>query len=416
MARRSDKKRRRHGTGSIREHGNGYEVSVSIGGKRRYFSASTKMQAEAIIRQVVRDSSVTILGQGRLTRQGETVGEFTEGWLGTLEDLSDNTRYGYERIVHNYILPAFGERLVSSVTTMDVQTYVEELKREKKSPKTIKNIITVLSSIMRIAVCNNILLVNPVRGVKLPAVHNVGLTSQVMDVDYHYFLNLVKNEERSLFNNLFYIALLTGMRRGELFGLTWDKVDFTNRTIHINVQLQKEKLNKGGYVYTSVKLKHAGRSVVFSRHVFDCLKEIKAEQERKIKAGEYENVTGFVFVMKDGSHLKNQTVHQAFRAFVSSHPDLPQDMRFHDLRGSFATHALDVGMDPKALSYILGHTSVEFTLRRYARASNRKQIVSAELLDKDLALFEGLKSRTEISEKLKRFCAGLGEDDEENTL
>ena len=389
-------KHRNH-SGNIRPHGNGYEASVSVDGKRLYFHADTKAQAEAIVRSVVR-SSLTASAKESPKNASVTVEESAIGWLLMLSDLKINTQYGHERILHLYILPYFGTHTVSTMTTQDVQDFIEDLKNEGKSPKTIKNIVSVLSAILGYAVRHNILLFNPVRGVKLPQVHNIGHTPQVMDVDYYYLLYLIKTENPK-FADLFLIALLTGMRRSELKGLTWDKIDFKQRTITIDSQLQYNRLTHKGHFQDADK-SYNGRTIVMTRRVHDCLQKIKEDQNQQIAEGNYENSRGFVFVNMEGRHLSDTQIQEAFRNFIDSHPELPH-MRFHDLRGSFATHAHDIGINPKIIAYILGHRDVAFTMNRYARVSRRQQDSAALMLENDLSLFDDLDDKGMIGERLK---------------
>lgn len=394
---KSQKTRKANHSGCIRKHGSRYEASVYINGKRHYFSAESVAQAKDMINQMLNSVNAASYNKKRMKRSVETMQTFAMNWLYTLSKLSPETQYGHERIVHLYIIPFFWDRIVDSLTTQDIQEFVDVLVLEEKSAKTIKNIISVLSGMLRYAVGKGILPYNPVRDAKMPSVHNIGLTDQFLDVDYYALMNILTNQNVP-YSDLYWTALTTGMRRGELLGLTWGDVDFENHTIFIHQQIQYDRQDKQGYYCKTVK-SYNSRTVTFSKAVFDRLAKIKTAQDQIRNINQHFNPKNLVFTGKDGDNVKFESLRNAFRKFIKEHPELPQNARFHDMRGSFATHAFDIGIQPKVVSHILGHKSVEFTINRYMRTSNRAQSTAAWQMDIDIQIFSGL-NRQEIRSKI----------------
>ena len=393
----SNRMRQPNHRGSIRKRGNKYEASVFINGTRYYFTTDTLEQAHSIIDQLVSSMYASSHGKKPARRTCDSLQSFAMNWLNTLSRLSPETRYGHERIVYLYIIPYFWDRLVANLTTQDIQEFVDALILEEKSAKTIKNIVSVLSGMLRYAVSTGILPYNPVRDSKIPSVHNIGLTDQFLDIDYYVLMNILTHTNVP-YGDLYYTAITTGMRRGELLGLTWGDVDFENKTLYIHQQLQYNRLDKDGYYLKALKTYNA-REVAFPSAVFERLAKIKAEQDQKRAVDQHFNPQGFVFTGNDGDHIRLAALDKAFRMFIRKHPELPQGARFHDLRGSFATHAFDIGVPAKTISYYLGHRSVEFTINRYMRSSHRAQTMAARQMDEDLRAFDGL-DRQEIRIKL----------------
>lgn len=393
--RKSMKTRRANHKGSIRKHGNKYEASVFINGMRYYFTTESIAQAKNFIDQLLSSMKPASHSRKQAKCSQETMQSFATNWLYTLSKLAPETQYGHERIVHLYIIPFFWDRLVASLTTQDIQEFVDALVLEEKSAKTIKNIVSVLSGMLRYAVGKGILPYNPVRDAKMPSVHNIGLTDQFLDVDYYALMNILTNTNAP-YSDLYWTALTTGMRRGELLGLQWKDIDFENHTIFIHQQLQYDRLDYSGYnVRPVLKKCNKSRVVTFSSAVFDKLAQIKARQDQMRAVDQHFNPMYFVFTDSNGENVRFPVLDKAFRKFIKEHPELPQNARFHDLRGSFATHAFDIGIQAKTVSFILGHSSVEFTINRYMRSSKRAQNMAARQLDEDIMMFNGL-DRQEI--------------------
>ena len=177
----------------------------------------------------------------------------------------------------------------------------------------------------------------------------------------------------------FYLALLTGMRRGEVLGLQWDDVDFARSRLRVRnnlVEVRGEgtagKQHAGKATVSSVRARiqtpktdASRRTVVFSPGTMSKLKEHQAQQRREQAAAvEAWQGQGFVFASELGGPTDPRTLYGWFRTLVKV-AGLPP-IRIHDLRHTAASLMIRQGISPKTVSDRLGHSDVAFTLRVYA--------------------------------------------------
>ena len=163
---------------------------------------------------------------------------------------------------------------------------------------------------------------------------------------------------------MYYIELATGLRRGELLGLKWEGIDLERGTIQVRRQIARID---GKVVEAPLKTKNSYRSVSIGRDAVEILKE-----QRRSTTSEY------VFPSPTGGPISPDSVlHMLHR--VLKRAGLPQ-IRFHDMRHTFATVALQNGVDIKTVSGMLGHYSAGFTLDTYAHVTTQAQRQAADTM------------------------------------
>lgn len=184
---------------------------------------------------------------------------------------------------------------------------------------------------------------------------------------------------------LFLFALFSGARFGEVLGLSWSNVDFESGTVRLELQMQRI-----GGEYKRVPLKNdKPRTLTLAPAIMDLPKQQKKQQAewRLAAGGSYENVFDLIFTNESGGLLYQQTVRQSFKRIVTTLGK--PEMRFHDLRHTFATLSLLAGNDIKTVQTTLGHYSAAFTLDTYTHATERANKESAARLQD---VFDSLKS------------------------
>ena len=291
---------------------------------------------------------------------------------GTLKTYSDN--------VKNHIAPALGRVQLYELQPHAVQTFINGLQRGRRplSAKTVKNIHGTLCKALSEAVRVRYIATNPANGCILPKVQRDDIKPLEAE-EIQRFTEAIRGDASE---DVFFIALNTGMRLSEILGLRWSRIDFQTGLIKVDAQLM---IKRGKDSERTLGPTKNGKPRIFKAvpAVLDRLKVIQRKQkEWKIKAGPvWANDPDLVFTDEAGREIPHATIEHRFtrimeRLGITGH-------RFHDLRHTFATEAIRAGVDVKTISETLGHASTAFTLDVYAGvtsammddAANRLQLL-----------------------------------------
>lgn len=202
---------------------------------------------------------------------------------------------------------------------------------------------------------------------------------EIRPIEGDYVGKFIAAAKGHKYEALFLVTMFTGLRQGEVIGLTWDCVDFTKHSITISKQLQKERIDGGGGQYHFVSLKNDKTRVIKpAPYVFDLLRGVrKAQKENQLKAGSaWDNALSLVFTNELGGHLSANSTYECFKRLV--HKIGIDETRFHDLRHSYATLSIQNGDDIKTVSQNLGHATVAFTLDVYGHVTEQMKQASAD--------------------------------------
>ena len=303
-------------------------------------------------------------------------------WTTTyLGGVKPRTVEAYNCQIKNHIRPALGAVRLEALTAHAIQQFYNSMgkptgDRPPLSAKSIKNVHGILHKCLQQAVSLGYLRYNPTDACTLPKVEHKEL--RPLDEDSTtLFIKAIKGHQ---YETLFLVTLFTGMRKGEVLGLRWDCVDFKMGTILVNKQLQKT--TDGGSAYHLVPTKTSkARSITPAPFVMTLLKEHKRTQTCwQLKAGQvWSNPDNLVFTNGVGGHLCHQTVYLNYKRVVAS-IGLPE-IRFHDLRHSYAVAALLAGDDIKTVQGNLGHATAAFTLDVYGHVTDQMKQASAARME-----------------------------------
>lgn len=372
------------GGGTIRKRSDGrWEGRYTVGfdpktGKQVQKSIYAKTQKE--VRQKLSKITTEIDEGIYLEPSKEMLSQWLDIWLKTYvaHTVKPYTVDSYTRTCDRHIKPALGRVPLSNLTALQIQQFYNSLLVEKElSPKTIKNIHGVLHRALQQAVKLGMLRFNPSDLCDLPKVTRKEVRPLEQD-EIVQFLDAIRGHP---FGLLYQVTLFTGMRQGEVLGLTWDCVDFDTCSIIVKQQLQKTKKVGGDYTLVPTK---SGRSrlVVVAPTVVELLKTQKNRQQQlQQQAGPaWNNPWNLVFTNELGRHLCHVTVYKHFKDVVK---ELGMDgERFHDLRHSYAVVSLESGDDIKTVQSNLGHATASFTLDVYGHVSQRMKQKSADRMEK----------------------------------
>ncbi len=169
--------------------------------------------------------------------------------------------------------------------------------------------------------------------------------------------------------DFFYTEIMTGLRRGEICGLKWEDFDDLNGTLKIGRSVSAGS-EKYGTIIGETKTEKSKRKILLPSSVVDVLKKRK---EKAVSEWIFPSMTSNKCALSPGA---------AYRKLkqILEKSGLPE-IRFHDLRHTFATHALQSGVDAKTLSGILGHTNASFTLDTYTHVTTDMQRQAATIIE-----------------------------------
>ena len=289
--------------------------------------------------------------------------ELFDLWLVKYTKLSVKVRtYNkYKDVINQRIIPEFGDYDIDKITTNMIQEFILKLLNKGNlvndkplSVNTIYGIISVLKQGFNLAISLDLINKNPTTSIKMPKASEkeiCALTREEQKKVEEYCINNRKGNYIGII-----LCLYTGIRLGELLALTWNDIDFEKKILFIRKTTYKAKIaGKNEIIVDKPKTKKSKRVIPLPDKIINLLSYIKNQSESE-------------YVISTNKHniVDVRSYQRTFESILSRcHV---KHYNFHCLRHTFATRALELGMDIKTLSEILGHTNVAITLNRYAHS------------------------------------------------
>jgi len=308
------------------------------------------------------------------TQTAYSVAQWVDIWYENFirPNLRETTRNQYECFIRHHIKPYVGTVPLAKLGSLDLQKLYNHLKTNGRiqtdhalpnpgpSAKTVRSVHMMLSSCMEKAVAERLIPSNPAHGCSIPPKEKPEMKILPPEQIGHF----LQEADRAGYLPMFFLELTSGLRRGELLALLWTDVDTANHTISVSKQVIRVN---GALKVLPPKTKNAVRKIVVPQQTIELL---QAEHER------HPDSTFLFPSPKTRGHLDPPAVARKLKTLLKRAG--MDEIRFHDLRHTFATLSLQNGVDIKTLSHTLGHYSAGFTLDTYTHVTTQMQADAAE--------------------------------------
>lgn len=414
--------------GSVRKRGASWYYYFDLGkidGKRRKKEKGgfrTKKEAEQALTAAITEYHHA----GQVFEPTEiTVSDYLDQWfeLSCRTNLKYNTQLGYLRIIENHLKPRFGIYKLKAITPALLQEYANSLKLDGYSKNHITGILTIFQSALDYAIEPlHYISQNPMKMVKPPKVERKPRERIVLTLEeWERICERFRNTR-------YYIPLMigfyTGLRISEVFALTWDDIDFENRTITVDKQIikrnygadvrreveKKEKRRQQScWYFTTPKTSSSQRTVPFGDTLYHTLKREKEQQEKnESKYNDYFTVqllakeldekgndmlrlvpvqkcvssglprANMVCIAENGQYTSTDSFKYCARVI---HREMQLAFDFHSLRHTHATLLIEAGANIKNVQARLGHTNIKTTLQTYVHNTDKMSEQSVNLFE-----------------------------------
>jgi len=387
-------KKRGNNDGSVRKRADGrwearYFAGVKENGKpdQRSLYAPTQEEAQKKLREVLRQ-----LDREEYVEPSKiTLGQWLDRWFEVYgrPRWREKTEAVHRDNLRLHIIPALGKYLLQKLRPDHIQSFINAQLEKGFAPPTIRKQLEPLKSALKQAVDNQLITSSPADRIKLPQIEHKEI--EFLSVD----------EQRALVSTLpdntagraIRFILGTGLRASELCGLQWGDIEDAGFTVKRSAQYVYQKKSgmkeKMPPVLSIAPPKtKAGRRVIpitnTARAVLDA--QGVAQKIERLRVGDVwqgeapGNAECFVFASEVGTVLDRSNLARTLRASLDAAG--LKHRGIHALRHSFATNAVRVGMDPRTLSEILGHTKVAFTMQLYVHSDMKTKLTGMQAIEK----------------------------------
>lgn len=371
--------------GLVRKRGSTWtwQFQVERGGRRRTMSKGgyrTKKLAE----EGLTEALVSYRTRAHVEPTRITVGWYLRDWCDQVEhQLKPSTVRGYRDIITNRVVPQLGDLRLVELTSADLARLYKQLRTsggrknkglsETSIQHTHVTIRKALEDAVRGAHGPRLLVRNPADDVSRPKRGHTEMQTWSAE-QVAQFLAATRDDRLGA---AYLLAVLTGLRRGELCGLRWDDIDLAAGQLAV----RRARVAAGYEVSEGTPKSGRARTVAISTATIAALRRHRARQAgEQLAWGAAYVDSGVVLTRENGEPLHPQTLSQAFERRVA-HLGLER-IRFHDLRHTSATLALHAGVHPKVVQERLGHASIGITLDIYSHVTKGMQEAAAAELDR----------------------------------
>ena len=348
--------------------------------RRHYVYGKTQKEIKQKLKKKMSEVNVSTKGKGI------TVDEWMVQYLDEYKrnEVKETTYWSYMELYEKHIKKSdIGLSELQSLTSQQLQMFYNDKKEQDYNPKTIRHMYVLINSALDKAMQIKLLNENVNRQTVIPK--KEAYTAKVLSAEEVKKI-LVNAKEDKLYP-IIALEIYTGLRKGEIMALKWENISFDQEELHVEGNLCRvvKEINADGskcYEYKIMEPKTAKskRVVPLLPGAIEALKMQQAMQAQdKEMYSEIYNDQGLVFARCDGTFLSQRAFMDKYHAFLKRYG--ASDVRFHDLRHTFATLLLEAGEEPKAIQELLGHSTYSTTMDIYAHVTKKGKVNAIKRLD-----------------------------------
>jgi integrase len=361
-----------------KKHGSYFVVlDLGTGGarKQRWIRAgSTKAEAERLRIELLHG----IQNGVDLPIERLTVNDYLDRWLANVKrSLAPKTHHRYAELLDRHVRPVIGALLLEKVRPLQIQAIYTRMLDAGSAPRTVIQCGRIVHKALSDAVKFQLVRINPANATTLPHAERFSIPEMPID-EINRLLDVA--DEHGVYGGMVRLAVLTGMRLGEVSGLRWQDVDFASGTVAVRQTCQY--VPGQGHIFKEPKTQHSHRAISVTEKGVAFLRRRKAQQAaaRLVAGSAYRSDLDLVFTNAIGEPVSSNTTRDAWKR-ITAQAGVPT-WRFHDLRHAHATLMLRAGVSLKVVSARLGHSSIAITADTYSHVTADLQLDAAQRLER----------------------------------
>ena len=327
-------------------------------------------------------------------RKGMTLDKWFDTWMEVYKygKLRDNTKLNYINVYQKHIAPTLGHKQLADISHAQVQRLINSLDNNGVGQSTLSRCQLLLYDMFNKAILDDYIFKNPAKAISIKSKDDFERRVLTEDDQREFF----ETAAGTFYNNLFVVAVNTGLRQGELCGLKADDINFSNHTLQVRRTLIYQKFpedDKKEFHLGEPKTKSSVRTVPLTK---ECEKALKKQIRQRsiilsrLSAKPLEGFEDLLFVTKYGTPICNEIVCEAINKIVNEINTMRDDadkfepFSCHCFRHTFATRCFEAGVAPKTIQSYLGHASIQMTMDLYTHVTEDKKLTDIQLLEEKM--------------------------------
>lgn len=340
-----------------------------------------------------------------------TLSQWFKSWIEIhkYKVIRNNTKMYYTQLYTKHIEPFLGKKKIKDITQLNIKALLKELDQKGYHYETKNKVRIMLLDMFDKAMVDNYVLKNPCKGIRLARDEKKDMRVFSREEQAEFF----ECSKGTFYDNLFVVAVSTGLRQGEICALTWDDIDFEKKEISVTKTLLYQKLEgdtQKEFHLNPPKTRTSKRTVPISKQCETALKKQYIQRNNVMARKSAKPLEGFenlLFTTKYGTPICNQILLDAIKRIIEEinlcRDELEQFEIFspHCFRHTFATRCFEAGIQPKTVQTYLGHATLQMTMDLYTSVlGNHRQEEMQKLENVLNDVFECVDNN--IEEKFKQ--------------